>query len=130
MSASQSQTWTQTPFVSATLTPTASQTRDTFYTQANLILIQGFYPNPFKTTLQIYYTLRVDAQVRVAVYDVAGEAVTELRQAGLAGVNLLSWQGDNQFGGRCASGIYVLHALAQGNDGSSGQFWGTVAIAR
>jgi hypothetical protein len=112
------------------VSPTCSPSPDKFYQQSNLILLKGLYPNPFSDHLGIYFTLRVDAPVALNIYNVAGEPIQTLTMAGKAGKNLMTWAGDNHDGGRCATGVYLLHLVAQGVDGTSEGFWERAAVSR
>lgn len=124
---SPSQTFTQTPVLSPTPTRTPGLN---FLQQGRLIQLKGLYPNPFSDVLKIYITLRVDSDVTLDIYNVAGEPIQQLRQASNAGKNLLEWKGENAGGGRCATGVYVLHLQAQGVDGTKDDFWERAAVAR
>ncbi len=101
-----------------------------FYQQPELVKERGIYPNPFSDRARIYFTLRVDAQVKLWVYNVAGEPLFTLERAGQAGKNEILWEGINQLGARCASGVYILRLQAEGVDRSSGGYWSSVAIQR
>jgi hypothetical protein len=103
---------------------------DRFFQQDRLIKVKGLYPNPFSDKLGVYYTLRVDAAVKMTVYNVAGEPIWKVEQGGKNGKNLLTWAGENESGGRCASGVYLLHLQAIGVDGSTDDFWERAAASR
>jgi flagellar hook assembly protein FlgD len=72
----------------------------------------------------------VDAAVKLSVFNVAGEPLRVITQAGRAGKNVLEWDGTNDAGARCASGVYILRLQAEGVDRSTGSFWTQVAIQR
>jgi len=127
LSASTTLTITATFTVGPSATPTPTRA---FFQQASLILARGLYPNPFQEHLRIWYTLRVDAQVNLGVYNVAGEPVCRLEQAGKAGSNVLVWDGSNANGARCASGAYILRCTAEGVDGTRDSFWERAAVQR
>lgn len=120
--------WTVTP--SFSVSPTRSPTSDHFYQQDRLIQVRGLYPNPFKDVLRVYYTLRVDAAVKLAIYNVAGEPIDTVAVAGKAGKNEVVWPGINSSGGRCASGTYILRLVADGVDGTEDAFWERAAAVR
>ena len=107
-----------------------TETRDHFYQQERLIKVRGLYPNPFSEHLGVYFTLRVDAQIAFMVYNVAGEPIKRISLQGKAGKNLLNWDGDNEEGGRCASGVYLLRLDADGVDGTVDSFWERAAVSR
>jgi hypothetical protein len=98
--------------------------------QDKLIKVQGIYPNPFSDRVRVYYTLRVDAAVAMDVFNVAGEPIQTVSQPGKAGVNELLWDGTSSQGGRCATGVYILHLKADGVDHTHDGFWETAVIAR
>jgi hypothetical protein len=107
-----------------------SRTPLTFVQQAALIEKRALYPNPFGPLLNVYFRLRVDADVTLAVYDVAGEVVCKVPFQGHAGDNVLQWAGVNASGLRCASGVYTLRVSAVGVDGSIGGYWDRAAAMR
>ena len=101
-----------------------------FYQQPALVVDKGIYPNPFSDTAKIYFNLRVAAHLRLQFYNVAGEPVYHLELDAQAGQNQALWQGINQVGARCASGVYILHLAAVGTDDSKGDFWADLVIMR
>jgi hypothetical protein len=125
-------TATQTPYYSPTESPTITLTgtRPAVVDQDKLIMVRGIYPNPFSDRVKVYYTLRADAKVEMQIYNVAGEPIQMIPQDGLAGVNQLVWDGISSQGGRCASGVYVLHLKAEAVDNTRDGFWDTAVIAR
>jgi hypothetical protein len=80
--------------------------------------------------MHLYFTLRVDAELALQIYNVAGEPVWQTRAQGRAGKNLLRWDGANGAGSRCASGAYVLRLGAHGVDGTQETLWERTVIAR
>lgn len=120
---------TVTPSISATFTvsPTAALK---FYQQSDLIQERGIYPNPFAERAKIYFSLRVEAVAKLTVYNVAGEPLFVKQYPGVVGPNVIDWDGVNDSGARCASGIYILRLQADGVDRSTGGYWATVAIQR
>jgi uncharacterized repeat protein (TIGR01451 family) len=124
---------TLTPYLSPTITPTfsASPTFSVkFYQQPELVQERGVYPNPFTDKARIYFTLRVEALVRVTVFNVAGEPLFRLEVPGRPQKNEVIWEGVNDAGARCASGVYILRVQAEGIDGTNGGYWSTVVIQR
>jgi len=71
------------------------------------------FPNPFNPETRFEYQLAEDSEVRISVYSLLGQKVTDLvsehQEAGYYDSN---WDGRNQFGNRVASGIYILHMQA------------------
>jgi len=131
-------TVTLTPTVTASFTitatfsvsPTITPTSDKFYQQARLIAVRGIYPNPFKDTMKLYYTLRVAASMDLHIYNVAGEPIWSLHGSGTAGNDQMLWEGVNASGGRCASGTYLLHLEGHGVDSTYDQLWEYAVITR
>jgi len=71
------------------------------------------FPNPFNLKTTIKLALPQDSQVRLKVYNVAGQLVKTILDKGMkAGYHLLSWDGRNNFGQRLSSGIYFLRVEA------------------
>lgn len=95
-----------------------------------LIVIKGIYPNPMTEEGHIYFLLRNPAEVTMTAYNVAGEIILKRSAALPAGANIQVWDGRNDAGGRCASGIYLIKVRAQNAGGEHDEFWATLAIAR
>jgi hypothetical protein len=93
---------------------TATKSPVVYYSVPPLILSPGpgVYPNPFSDQAVIWVRLSADAQLRLAVYNVAGEKVRVLQVPGRKGPNKVPWAGDNNYGARCASGYYIIRLLA------------------
>ena len=80
-----------------------------FPEKSNLKQLQLFpnYPNPFNPLTNISYFLPVDAQVKLTIYNLRGEKVTELLDAFQStGWKVVSWDGKNSRGKGVASGVY------------------------
>jgi hypothetical protein len=74
------------------------------------------YPNPFNPLTKIAYSVREPGPVAIEVYNVAGRVVrtlldTEL-EAGTSGY--VTWDGLDDAGDRCASGVYFYRIQAPG----------------
>lgn len=71
------------------------------------------YPNPFNPQVTIAYALKEPAEVTIAVYDVRGRKVYEVRP-GLqpAGHHAETWAGQDMRGRRQASGTYFIRLRA------------------
>jgi hypothetical protein len=74
------------------------------------------YPNPFNPVTKIAYSVKEAGPVTIQVYNVAGKVVrtlldTEL-EAGSRG--FVIWDGTNEGGERCASGVYFYRITAPG----------------
>ena len=101
-----------------------------FYQQPALVENLGIYPNPFSDSAQMYFKLRVAAHLALQFYNVAGEPVYHVEMDDPQGVQHALWQGVNEVGARCASGVYILHLQAEGSDQSRGGFWANLVIMR
>lgn len=131
--ATPSATASATASLTATLGPsfTLSPTKAVqYYQQPPLIENLGIYPNPFSDNAQMYFKLRVAAHVTLQFYNVAGEPVYHLEMDSPQGIQHTLWQGINEVGARCASGVYILHFQADGLDQSRGDFWANLVIMR
>ena len=65
------------------------------------------FPNPFRRSTSIVYTVGQAAPVMVAVYDVAGRRIATLTDSDHdPGLYRLNWEGRDGSGNRVASGIY------------------------
>ncbi|MEF8941156.1 MAG: T9SS type A sorting domain-containing protein, partial [Salinivenus sp.] len=71
------------------------------------------YPNPFRRTTTIEYTLEERQKVRLAIYDVLGRRVQVLADGPKrAGFHRLQWQGEGRDGRPVASGVYFARLVA------------------
>ena len=71
------------------------------------------YPNPFRSTTMIAYSLVGNAPVSIAIYDVRGALVRELVSGTLsAGRHRLVWDGRDGRGQRVGSGVYFCRLEA------------------
>lgn len=73
------------------------------------------YPNPFNPSTDITFSLYQLSDVRLVVYNVLGQPVSELVKGPLpAGTYKVRWDGTNSAGYRVASGVY-LYTLSTGS---------------
>ena len=71
------------------------------------------FPNPFNPETRIRFTLPRNERVRLTIYNVRGQRVTNLLDADLpAGDHELRWDGTDQSGRPVGSGIYLLRMEA------------------
>ncbi len=72
------------------------------------------YPNPFNPVTEIAYSVKEAGQVTIEVYNVAGKVVRTLLNSELdAGTNdTVIWDGTNDIGEKCASGVYFYRINA------------------
>ncbi|MBI5660920.1 MAG: T9SS type A sorting domain-containing protein [Ignavibacterium album] len=77
------------------------------------------YPNPFNPSTTIRFSLPVNANVRLQVYNLLGEVVKEIINSNLpAGTHSFIWDADNSRNIKVTSGIYFYRLTADGIDGS------------
>jgi len=74
------------------------------------------YPNPFNPVTKIAYSVKEAGPVTIEIYNVAGKVVRTLLdtevEAGAQG--FVVWNGANDGGERCASGVYFYRINAAG----------------
>lgn len=74
----------------------------------------GAAPNPFRGATQIHFTLRVDDDVAVTIYDASGRRVRTLGELSYtAGDHAIDWDGRDDFGRALASGLYFYRFETQ-----------------
>ena len=77
------------------------------------------YPNPFKPTTSISFTLPVACNVRLNVCDATGEVVRTLAAGEMdPGRHTVRWSGRGHFGRLVAAGTYVLKIEIEDEDGN------------
>jgi len=82
-------------------------TADNSVTPKEYILYHN-YPNPFNPTTKIKYSLPENAKIAIRVYDQLGREIKTLfNGVQNAGSHEVEWRGDNNEGGKVASGIYI-----------------------
>jgi hypothetical protein len=106
------------PF-SVTLTDSDNKT----FTDSFSIAVEGdtpliyftFYPNPFNPilgNLKVEYYLTENMNGYIDIYNISGEKVRSISinevNGGMTGANKIEWDGRNDFGEKCASGIYLF----------------------
>ena len=71
------------------------------------------FPNPFNPSTTIAYTLGLDCQVNLEIFNLKGERVRELvRSNQVAGPHEVVWDGCDDLGHRTASGLYLCRLRA------------------
>ena len=72
------------------------------------------YPNPFNAGTVIDFSLPTPGEVRLSVYNLAGQEVTTLVQGrSVAGTHRVQWDGRGDDGRQLASGIYLYRLSAK-----------------
>jgi len=74
------------------------------------------YPNPFNPVTKIAYSIREAGPTTIEVYNIAGRVVRTLLDTELAAgaSGYVLWDGTNDGGERCASGVYFYRLRAPG----------------
>ncbi len=66
------------------------------------------YPNPFNASTEIRFSLPRAGDINLAVYNLLGQEVRTIASGRrTAGEHRLSWDGRDNFGNDCASGVYL-----------------------
>ena len=66
------------------------------------------YPNPFNPTTTISFDVAEQSQVSIAIFNIMGQKVRTLLNTEKApGTYQIQWNGQNDYGVRVASGMYV-----------------------
>jgi hypothetical protein len=72
--------------------------------------LQGASPNPFNPHTDIAFSLARTQQVRISLYDMAGNLVTVLAEDIFGqGTHTVAWDGKDASGRSASSGTYVVH---------------------
>ncbi|MGB2804097.1 MAG: FlgD immunoglobulin-like domain containing protein [Candidatus Zixiibacteriota bacterium] len=93
--------------------PEKSESTSSEKTTAELNIQAQSYPNPFNPETQIAYTLSVSENVRIQIYNVAGQLIRSYDLGYQpAGTYSVSWDGRNESGDITASGVYLYRIEA------------------
>ena len=73
-------------------------------------------PNPSRGPCELRFVLPAQRPVSVAIYDVSGRLVRDLRSGGVmpAGENVVAWDGREAGGARARDGVYLMQVRAGG----------------
>jgi hypothetical protein len=79
-------------------------------------VLSGAYPNPFNPSTTIEYGVREAGRASIRVYSVSGRLVRTLLDEELAAGDsgVVVWDGEDETGNRCASGVYFARIEAPG----------------
>ena len=76
------------------------------------------YPNPFNPSTSIEFSVPVNSDVTIKIFNLLGEVVTTLVSEEIStGHHSVVWNGNNEVGNQVTSGIYFYEMKANGNDG-------------
>ena len=75
--------------------------------------IEGNYPNPFNPTTTIDFNLDVDSNIILAIYDINGKMIKEIKNEYLeSGYYSISWNGKNSNNLEVSSGTYICKLVS------------------
>lgn len=78
--------------------------------------LNAIYPNPFNPSTTIAYSLSKNANVSFSIYNSRGQIVRQIAETQKAAGNWrLNWDGMNDNGTTCSTGVYYIKMIA-GND--------------
>ena len=81
----------------------------------NKIFLNGNYPNPFNNVTAIPIVLNEKSEVKVDIYSVEGRLVKNLYKGEMGnGLNILRWNGLDNFGRALPSGVYFYRISCNG----------------
>lgn len=67
------------------------------------------YPNPFKSSIEIYFTLEKQENVTLKIYTNSGKLIQILEQRSFfPGTHTIKWDGIDESGNSCKPGYYIL----------------------
>ena len=100
--------------------PTSITTPGQAYYAPNIPLDTGLtsiYPNPFNPDLTIQYTLDQAKDVQIYVSNIRGQIVRQLvTETKDRGVHQLIWDGRDNNGNACSSGVFYIRMIVGGKD--------------
>ena len=72
------------------------------------------FPNPFNPTTTIQFSLPVEKNISLAVYDLSGRLISKIidNEYYQAGIHTVSWEGADQSSSRVASGVYFCQLIS------------------
>lgn len=77
----------------------------------------SLYPNPFNPLLRIQVRAEKGGHLATDIFDVSGRHLLELADCEIAaGITELAWNGRDDNGTACPSGVYLVRATVAGED--------------
>ena len=100
-------------FKQGSLTSTDARPPDETDGSALVFRLQGTSPNPFAASTSIAFSMALESDVRLRIYDLSGRVVRTIldRQLG-AGRHQVVWDGTDDHGHQVAHGIYFMRLHA------------------
>jgi hypothetical protein len=82
----------------------------------HLNFVKGSFPNPALRSqgANVNFSLAQPAKVKIRFYNVAGRLVHEIEHDGVAGANVVRWDGATSTGMRASAGVYFYRLSAPG----------------
>jgi M6 family metalloprotease-like protein len=81
-------------------------------------ILEQNYPNPFNPSTSIEFSVPVNSDVAIKIYNLLGQVVTTLvNEEIITGHHSLVWKGNDESGNQVTSGIYFYEMKANGSDG-------------
>lgn len=74
--------------------------------------ITKIYPNPFNVNTNIFFSLPIESEVEVSIFNLAGEKIWNAMKYSRIGSDKISWNGQTRDGIPAASGVYVVEVRA------------------
>jgi hypothetical protein len=88
------------------------QTTVTVKVAPSAFALHPAYPNPFNPYTNMSFSLPNAAAYRLNVYNVAGQLVRSYEGMGVAGLNVITWDGMDNAGSEVSSGVYFFTVMA------------------
>jgi hypothetical protein len=74
------------------------------------------YPNPFNPSTTVTFRMPKGGTVQLEVFSLLGQRIKVLADGTFeAGVHQVVWMGDNDWGGKVASGVYFCRFISGSN---------------
>jgi hypothetical protein len=81
--------------------------------------LQQNYPNPFNPSTSIEFSVPVNSNVRLTIYNLLGQVVTTIVNEEISAGNYsVIWNGTDKNGLQVSSGVYLYKMQANGNNGT------------
>jgi flagellar hook assembly protein FlgD len=80
------------------------------------------YPNPFHTFTNLKVDLSQQKQIRdasIQVYNIKGQILKSIQLSAKSGEQISVWDGMDENGRICASGVYIMNLMINGKKSAS-----------
>lgn len=83
--------------------------------QLNNEIALGIYPNPFECRTTMTYTLFKSSETEIAIYNLKGQKVRTITDSPqVKGKYTVYWNGSDNNGTACSTGIYLVNIVVDG----------------